>query len=154
MQRTTTHHPFPTPRTASDEIPGFIIRCPACAHLLVNCLIEMNQDARDATQAYMDANGCRYPDSTLEALEARAERIGKLRDDARLYQRIAREHQWAHVHASYDCSETQPTESDSLCPTNMPDPGDTPLLQREHYAPKNFHTRRVRLMLLTLRVSA
>jgi hypothetical protein len=152
MQRTMTIHPFPKPRTARDEIPHFIAKCPVCACWLVNRLEHALRDASDATGGYMDAHGCRYPDPKLEALESRAERIGELLQEARLYRAINREHKWGHVHPSFDCSEKSSGNTDSFCPTNMPDALDTPLLITEEYAPNNFHTRRLRQFVHTLRV--
>jgi hypothetical protein len=139
-------------QAAHAEIPHFVAKCPHCAHFLVNRLIEAVRDASDAAGGYIDANGCRYPDPKLEALEDRAELFVRARDAARLYRSINREAGWHHVRAGYDCSEKHPPNTDSLCATALPDSTDTPLLLEERYAAKNFHTRRVRVFLLALGV--
>lgn len=146
-------YPHPKPRTARDEIPGFIAKCPVCACWLVHNLTNALRDANDAIGAYWDTHGCHYPDPKNEALEARAKRLSRLLDDARLYRTLNRDGKWHAVHKGFDCSEKSSGNLESFCPANMPDHAlDTPLLITEQYAAKNFHLRRLRLFMLTLRV--
>jgi hypothetical protein len=109
----------------------FAAPCPTCAQLLIDRLHALRHLAGGAAEAYMDANGCRYPDPKLEALEARIETIAGAVSTARLYQACNRASGWPRFGAGDQTRVDPPLTPHEFCPVFLPGPLDAPLTIRE-----------------------
>jgi hypothetical protein len=110
----------------------FVAPCPTCAQLLIDRLHALRHLAGGAAEAYMDANGCRYPDPKLEALEARIETIAGAVSTARLYQACNRASGWPRFGAEHQTRVDPPLNPHEFCSVFLPGALDTPLTISEH----------------------
>jgi hypothetical protein len=131
--------------------------CPTCAQLLIDRLYALRRLAGAAAEAYMKANGCRYPDPKLEALEARIETIAGAVSTARLYQACNRASGWPRFGAGHQTRVDPSLNPHEFCPVVLPGPLDTPLTvperDRANVPLAMCHAARVRTFLNSLGVT-